>query len=113
MLAKMNERSREIFKCIVESYMKTGAPIGSRTISRRLQMNLSPATVRNVMADLEETGLLFSPHTSAGRLPTVAGLRLFVDGILESNTHPVGTIVQLERIGYAIIEDNGLLMVHE
>jgi heat-inducible transcriptional repressor len=92
MLAKMNERSREIFKCIVESYMKTGAPIGSRTISRRLQMDLSPATVRNVMADLEETGLLFAPHTSAGRLPTVAGLRLFVDGILE-----LGSLTEQER----------------
>ena len=92
MLAKMNERSREIFKCIVESYMKTGAPIGSRTISRRLQMDLSPATVRNVMADLEETGLLFAPHTSAGRLPTVAGLRLFVDGILE-----LGNLTEQER----------------
>ena len=92
MLSKLNERSREIFKFIVESYMQTGAPIGSRTISKRLQMDLSPATVRNVMADLEETGLLFAPHTSAGRMPTLAGLRLFIDGILE-----IGNLTEQER----------------
>ena len=92
MLSKLNERSREIFKCIVDSYVRTGEPIGSRTISKRLQMDLSPATVRNVMADLEETGLLFAPHTSAGRLPTVAGLRMFVDGILE-----LGNLTEQER----------------
>ena len=92
MLSELNDRSREIFKCIVESYMETGEPIGSRTISKRLAINLSPATIRNVMADLEETGLLFAPHTSAGRLPTEAGLRLFVDGILE-----LGNLTEQER----------------
>ena len=79
----LNERAREILRLIVENYVDTGEPIGSRTISRRLNMSLSPASIRNVMADLEELGLLFAPHTSAGRLPTHAGLRLFVDGLLE------------------------------
>ena len=79
----MNQRSREIFRHIVDAYVETGEPIGSRTLSRRLGMNLSPATIRNVMSDLEELGLLFAPHTSAGRLPTELGLRLFVHGLLE------------------------------
>ena len=78
----LDERSRNIFKQIVESYVATGEPIGSLTISRQLGVSLSPATIRNVMADLEEAGLLFSPHTSAGRLPTDLGLRIFVDGLL-------------------------------
>ncbi len=82
-IAALNDRSRTIFRAIVEAYVETGAPVGSRTLSRRIGLNLSPATVRNVMADLEDLGLLFAPHTSAGRLPTEQGLRLFVDGILE------------------------------
>ena len=80
---ELNERSREIFRLIVDGYVATGEPIGSRTLSRRLGQNLSPATIRNVMADLEEAGLLYAPHTSAGRLPTELGLRLFVHGLLE------------------------------
>lgn len=83
MISDLNERSREIFRLIVEAYCETGHPVGSRTLSQRMPESLSPATIRNVMADLEDAGLLFSPHTSAGRLPTEAGLRLFVDGILE------------------------------
>jgi len=83
MISELNERSREIFGQIVETYVKTGEPIGSRNLARRLSVDLSPATIRNVMADLEDAGLLFAPHTSAGRLPTEAGLRLFVDGLLE------------------------------
>ena len=92
MITELNERSREILRCIVESYVETGEPVGSRTLSKRFSMDLSPATIRNVMADLEESGLLFSPHTSAGRMPTDAGLRLFVDGILE-----VGNLTESER----------------
>ena len=88
-LAQLNDRSREIFRHIVDAYVATGSPVGSRALSRRLGMNLSPATVRNVMADLEELGLLYAPHTSAGRLPTQQGLRLFVDGLLEyGNLNP-------------------------
>ncbi len=79
----LTDRSREILRLIVDSYLDTPEPLGSRTLSRRLDMNLSPATVRNVMADLQDAGFLYSPHTSAGRLPTDKGLRLFVDGLLE------------------------------
>jgi heat-inducible transcriptional repressor len=82
-LADLNERSREILRHIVDAYMESGEPVGSRTISRRLAMSLSPATIRNVMADLEDAGLLYAPHTSAGRLPTERGLSLFVSGLLE------------------------------
>ena len=83
MIVELNARSREVFKHIVDAYTASGVPVGSRTISRRLQEQLSPATIRNVMSDLEELGLLFAPHTSAGRMPTEAGLRLYVDGLLE------------------------------
>jgi heat-inducible transcriptional repressor len=89
---ELNERSREIFRLIVDGFVQTGEPIGSRTLSRLLGQNLSPATIRNVMADLEEAGLLYSPHTSAGRLPTEAGLRLFVHGLLE-----LGNLAENER----------------
>ncbi len=82
-IQELNERSREILRQVVDAYVETGAPVGSRSISRRLGMKLSPATVRNVMADLEEVGLLRAPHTSAGRLPTDVGMRLFVHGLLE------------------------------
>src|SRR5579883_348733 len=81
--ADLNRRARDILRLIVDAYVATGEPIGSRTISRRLGMSLSSATIRNVMADLEELGLLRAPHTSAGRLPTEAGLRLFVHGLLQ------------------------------
>ena len=91
-ISELNERSREIFREIVEEFVKTGEPIGSRTLSRRLLTRLSPATIRNVMADLEDLGLLHAPHTSAGRLPTDAGLRLFVDGLLE-----IGQLTQDDR----------------
>jgi len=82
-LRQLNERSREIFKRIVETYLATGEPVGSRNLSRALPMTLSPASVRNVMSDLEGLGLIYAPHTSAGRLPTQTGLRLFIDGLLE------------------------------
>ena len=79
----MNERSREVFRRVVEGYIETGAPVGSRTLSRTLTEQVSAATIRNVMQDLEHLGLLDSPHISAGRIPTQLGLRMFVDGILE------------------------------
>jgi len=82
-LASLDRRSREIFKRIVDQYLETGEPIGSRNISRLLPNTLSPASVRNVMADLEHLGLIYAPHTSAGRLPTEFGLRFFVDALLE------------------------------
>ncbi len=83
MIEELNKRSLDIFRHIVEAYVDTGEPVGSRTISRRLNGTLSPATIRNVMADLEESGLLHAPHHSAGRMPTDQGYRLFVDGLLE------------------------------
>ena len=83
LLVEINDRSREIFRRIVESYLATGEPVGSRNLSRVLPMTLSPASVRNVMTDLESAGLIYAPHTSAGRLPTEAGLRFFVDAMLE------------------------------
>ena len=79
----LDRRSREIFRRIVESYLDSGEPVGSRNISRLLPNTLSPASVRNVMADLEQLGLIYAPHTSAGRLPTDFGLRFFVDALLE------------------------------
>ena len=91
-LRQLNERSREIFRRIVETYLETGEPVGSRNLSRALPMTLSPASVRNVMSDLEGLGLIYAPHTSAGRLPTQTGLRLFVDGLLE-----VGDVSEAER----------------
>jgi heat-inducible transcriptional repressor len=81
--AGLDSRSATILRELVEIYVTTGEPVGSRTLSRRLPLGLSPASIRNVMADLEEAGLLYAPHTSAGRLPTERGLRLFVDGLLE------------------------------
>ena len=82
-LAQLNERSREIFRQIVESYLATGEPVGSRNLSRLLPMTLSPASVRNVMSDLEQLGLVYAPHTSAGRLPTELGLRFFIDALMQ------------------------------
>ncbi|MDG4646970.1 heat-inducible transcriptional repressor HrcA [Roseibacterium sp. SDUM158017] len=82
-LDELNDRSREVFRRVVEGYLATGAPVGSRTLTRALTERVSAATVRNVMQDLEYLGLLGSPHVSAGRVPTQLGLRLFVDGFLE------------------------------
>ncbi len=79
----LSDRSRDVFRALVESYIETGDPIGSRTLTRTLAENVSAATIRNVMQDLEHLGLLDSPHISAGRVPTQMGLRLFVDSMLE------------------------------
>src|SRR5690242_15767066 len=91
-LAALNERSREIFRSIVESYLATGEPVGSRNLARILPIALSPASVRNVMSDLEQLGLIYAPHTSAGRLPTELGLRFFVDALLE-----IGDLTEEDR----------------
>ncbi len=91
-LAQLSDRSREIFRQIVDSYLASGEPVGSRQLSRLLPMTLSPASVRNVMQDLEELGLIYAPHISAGRLPTEMGLRFFVDSLLQ-----VGDVDAAER----------------
>lgn len=90
--SELDGRSREIFRLIVESYLATGEPLGSRNLARVLAEGLSPATIRNVMSDLEHLGLIFSPHTSAGRLPTETGLRFFVDSFLE-----IGDVSEADR----------------
>ncbi len=91
-LRSLNQRSLDIFRRIVECYLATGEPLGSRNLSRLLPTPLSPASIRNVMQALEESGLIFAPHTSAGRLPTESGLRFFVDALLE-----IGDIDEEER----------------
>ena len=80
----LTDRARDVFRVVVESYIASGMPVGSRTIAQRSGLNLSPASIRGVMQDLEEAGLLAAPHTSAGRLPTETGLRLFVDGMMHA-----------------------------
>jgi len=89
----LGERPREVFRHLVEAFLTSGEPVGSRTLSQRLPLALSPASIRNVMADLETMGLLYAPHTSAGRAPTEKGLRLFVDGLLE-----IGELAPDERV---------------
>jgi heat-inducible transcriptional repressor len=89
----LGERPREVFRHLVEAFLASGEPVGSRTLSQRLPLALSPASIRNVMADLEAMGLLYAPHTSAGRAPTEKGLRLFVDGLLE-----IGELAPDERV---------------
>ncbi len=96
MISELNNRSRDIFRLIVDSYLAGGDPIGSRTIAQKLEhhsgMSLSAATIRNVMADLEDSGLLYAPHISAGRLPTLQGLRLYIDGLME-----IGNLAEADR----------------
>ena len=116
-ISDMNDRTREVFRRVVESYLNSGEPVGSRTLTRSMSEKVSAATIRNVMQDLEYLGLLDSPHVSAGRIPTQQGLRMFVDGILEvghldaddqekidatlgSNERDVG--IMLDRIGSAL-----------
>ena len=117
LLDDLNDRSREVFRKVVEGYLFNGEPVGSRTLTRTLDEKVSAATIRNVMQDLEFLGLLDSPHVSAGRIPTQLGLRMFVDGLLEvrdldqddrekidatmsSNSHDVSTI--LDSVGSAL-----------
>ncbi|MEM9010104.1 MAG: heat-inducible transcriptional repressor HrcA [Pseudomonadota bacterium] len=105
-LGDLNARSRDVFRTLVETYLETGEPVGSRTLSRTLPERVSPATIRNVMQDLELLGLLGSPHISAGRVPTQLGLRLFVDGLLE-----IGDVSGEERkeIERALSPEDGAL----
>ncbi len=81
---ELTDRARDVFRIVVDSYLASGDPVGSRTISKLGGLSLSPASIRNVMQDLEELGLLAAPHTSAGRMPTETGLRLFVDGMMQA-----------------------------
>ncbi|HYA80047.1 MAG TPA: heat-inducible transcriptional repressor HrcA [Methylocystis sp.] len=107
-LAQLGERSREIFRLIVDSYLASGEPVGSRHLSKLLPMALSPASVRNVMQDLEELGLVYAPHISAGRLPTELGLRFFVDSLLQVGHVEQGERAQIEAQVEAASKDRGL-----
>ena len=84
-ITDLSDRAREVFRQVVDSYIAHGTPVGSRTLAKLSQLGLSPASIRNVMQDLEELGLLAAPHASAGRLPTELGLRLFVDGMMQTS----------------------------
>lgn len=95
-ISQLSERARLIFRDVVDSYLTTGAPVGSRTLSRNGGLQLSPASIRNVMQDLEELGLLAAPHTSAGRVPTEQGLRLFVDGMMQAATPSQQDVAAIE-----------------
>lgn len=94
---KLSERSQYLFKCLMERYISDGQPVGSRTLARDAGLDLSPATIRNVMADLEDMGLIKSPHTSAGRVPTVQGYRLFVDSMLTCRRPTSSEIREMEH----------------
>ncbi len=106
----MNARSREVFRRVVESYLGTGDPVGSRTLTRAMSENISAATIRNVMQDLELLGLLDSPHTSAGRVPTQLGLRMFVDGLMEVSTLSPGDREAIEVTAGSSEPDVGVLL---
>jgi heat-inducible transcriptional repressor len=94
---ELTTRARDVFRVVVETYLDSGAPVGSRTISKLSGLNLSPASIRNVMQDLEEAGLLAHPHTSAGRMPTETGLRLFVDGMMQAAEPTIEERAVIER----------------
>ena len=84
----LSERSREILRAIIQSYISTAEPVGSRTVTKRYNLGISPATVRNIMSDLEELGFLVQPHTSAGRVPTDKAYRFYIDTMLEVKSLP-------------------------
>ena len=90
--AQLNDRSKQIFKSVVETYLETGSPSGSESILKREDINLSSSSVRAILSNLQKDGLLFAPHTSSGRLPTDKGMRFFVDGLLE-----LGDLTKEER----------------
>ena len=100
----LNNRAKEILRLVVDAYVETGEPVGSKAVSQRLGLSLSSATIRHVMAELEDQGLLYAPHTSAGRLPTDAGMMVFVEGLLE-----LGELPETDRrnIEYQIREQSG------
>ncbi len=106
-ITDLTDRAREVFRQIVESYIEHGTPVGSRTLSKLAVLGLSPASIRNVMQDLEELGLLAAPHSSAGRLPTQLGLRLFVDGMMQTSapTETERGAIETQVAGVASMED--------
>ena len=96
-IQEMNERSKIVFRNLVDSYIETGEPVGSQTLANTLAEEISPATIRNVMQDLEVLGLLDSPHVSSGRIPTQQGLRLFVDTLLSDRNLSKESITRMKK----------------
>lgn len=96
-LAKMDDRGAQVLRFIIEDHIGSAEPVGSRTISKQMESRLSPATIRNIMSDLEEAGFLFQPHTSAGRIPTATGFRYYVDYLLSLRTLAEGEKEELDR----------------
>ena len=95
-ISELNERAQRLLKTLIECYIQDGQPVGSRTLARHSALDLSPATIRNVMADLEELGLVAAPHTSAGRIPTAQGYRVFVNSLLKIKSLDSGEVMQLQ-----------------
>lgn len=112
LIEELNDRSREVFRRLVEAYLETGEPVGSRSLTRAMTEKVSPATVRNVMQDLEYMGLLDSPHVSAGRVPSQIGLRMFVDGFLEVNDVDIQDRAKIDATVKSNSADVGNLMNH-
>ncbi len=106
-ITELTDRARDVFRQIVEAYIERGSPVGSRTLSKLSALGLSPASIRNVMQDLEELGLLAAPHTSAGRVPTELGLRLFVDGMMQTSapTEAERGAIESQLVAPASLED--------
>src|SRR4030042_4916028 len=102
-MQNLNERNKKVLYAVIQSYINYPDPVGSRTVTKRYSFGLSPATIRNIMADLEEAGFLAQPHTSAGRIPTGAGFRYYIDHLLLRQTLARGEMDQLHRAG----EGNG------
>lgn len=96
---ELDERKMKILQAIIRNYLETGEPVGSRTISKYTDLNLSSATIRNEMADLEELGYILQPHTSAGRIPSDKGYRLYVDSMLEEKDREVADLKELRGEG--------------
>ena len=96
-ISELTERARDIFQRVVEGYLETGQPVGSKTLAGDRDINLSPASIRSVLADLEQLGLLAAPHTSAGRMPTETGLRIFVDGMMRVAEPTAQERAQIEK----------------
>lgn len=96
-ISEMTARARDIFRMVVEDYLESGAPVGSKALASRPELNLSPASIRSVLSELEQAGLLIAPHTSAGRMPTETGLRLFVDGIMQVGEPTADERAAIER----------------
>ena len=101
----LDDRGALVLRLVIEDYIDTAEPVGSRTISKKMAQHLSPATIRNIMADLEEMGYLIQPHTSAGRIPTVAGFRYYVNRLLERREVTRGDVITSYSIHYTKLYD--------